>query len=113
MLNSIIFARKNSEVIGILMDLLLNHWKDRDHASTYFFFQILYNELMEIYLPDKRCRVVSDFIPHLLQAKLLDPSAVSPASFEEALQKSNMHKMTYYKEDAAERFYSFIKTYRE
>lgn len=107
-LNSIIFAKKDSGVIRILMDMLLYYWKTEKEASAYFFFQILYHELMENYLPDKRCIVVSDFIPHLLQAKFLDPSTL-PMSFEDVLQKSSMHKMTYYKDGAAERFNSFIK----
>ena len=113
MLNSIIFARKNSEVIGTLMDMLLNYWRVRDRASTYFFFQILYNELMCNYLPDKRCMVVSDFIPHLLQAKLLDPLMLPRTSLEEILRESGMHKMTYYKNGATERFFSFIEEFTD
>lgn len=111
MLNSIIFAKKESEVIRILMDLLLYYWKTQKQASAYFFFQILYNELMEKSLPDKRCPVVSDFIPHLVQTKLLDPSALPLLSFQDILQKSNMHKMTYYTDGSADRFHSFVKEF--
>ncbi len=111
MLNSIIFAKKNNEVIQVLMDLLLYYWKTEKEAVAYFFFQILYYELMNNYIPDKRCPVVSDFTPHLLQAKLLDPSTFSSLSFQDILQESCMHKMTYYKDDAAERFCSFINEF--
>ena len=111
MLSSIFFARKESEVTRILMDLMLHYWKTRRRALAYFFFQILYNELMEGYLPDKRCPVVSDFIPHLVQAKILDPSALPLMSFRDILRKGNMHKMTYYKDDASDRFIAFVREF--
>lgn len=111
MLNSIIFARKDNEVIRILMDLMLYYWKTRKKAMAYFFFQILYHELMERNLPDKRCPVQSDFIPHYIQAKLLDPSALPQMSYKDVLQKCSIHKMAYYKDDAERRFYSFVREF--
>lgn len=107
-LNSIIFGKKNCEVNQVLMDLLLYYWETQDKALTYFFFQILYHELMENYLPDKRCPVVSDCIPHLLQVKLFYPKLGLSMSYEDILKKSNMHKLTYLTNDRKDSFHSFI-----
>lgn len=111
MLSSIIFAKKGNEVIRTLQDLMLYHWEIRDHASTYFFFQILYNELMDHFFAEKRCPLVSDFLPHALQEKILNPSHFTHISFRDILHNNSIHKMTYYKDDAAERFYSFVREY--
>lgn len=112
-LNSIIYSNKKSEPIQIMMDLLLYHWKTQKRAPTYFFFQILYTELMEKYLPSKRCPIVSDFIPHYIQTKILTPSMLAEISYKDILKKTALHKMTYYKDDALDRFRSFVSEFEE
>ncbi|MDR1683075.1 MAG: capsular polysaccharide synthesis protein [Candidatus Symbiothrix sp.] len=101
MLTSIFFARKGSEVIQTLLDLILYYWKTQDHILDYFFFQILYNELMESELKDARCPLVSDVLPHYLQTKVNNESY--PITMDEALKKTSIHKMAYYQPEALER----------
>mgnify|MGYP000158096038 CR=1 FL=1 len=69
-LNSIIFARKDSVVISSLKDLLLYFWETQDSVPDYFFFQILFNELVTKRLSDRNCPVINDCIPHIIQTKI-------------------------------------------
>lgn len=97
MLSSILFAQKESEIISTLTDLLLYFWKTQDSLPDYFCFQILFNELVANYRPAENCPIVNDCIPHIIQTKI--NGTYDDVSFEEALELSNIHKMTYF--DAA------------
>ncbi|TYR36723.1 capsular biosynthesis protein [Sphingobacterium phlebotomi] len=98
MLSSIIFANKESYVISVLLDLMLYYWQTEDKLIDYFCFQILYYELVTGKLADKRCPIISDTIPHLLQSKL--NGGCSFLSYAEVLAKGNIHKMSYFNEEA-------------
>ena len=50
-----------------------------------------------IYRPAENCPIVNDCIPHIIQTKI--NGTYDDVSFEEALELSNIHKMTYF--DAA------------
>ncbi len=93
MLNSIIFARKDSTVIATLFNLILYYWKTQPKIINYFFFQILYDELINGKLKDLQCSVVSDTLPHLLRV-LVDGHQY--ISLQELLTSVNMHKLTYF-----------------
>lgn len=97
-LNSIIFAQKGTSLILTLADLLFYFWETQDSIPDYFFFQILFNELITKYRPDENCPIVNDCIPHIIQTKM--NGSYDDVSFEEALKLSSMHKMTYF-DDAA------------
>ena len=97
MLSSMLFAQKESEIISTLTDLLLYFWKTQDSLPDYFCFQILFNELVANYRPAENCPIVNDCIPHIIQTKI--NGTYDDVSFEEALELSNIHKMTYF--DAA------------
>lgn len=90
-LTSIIYAHSGSEVMGDLLQLMLYYWKNNDSAKDYFFLQILY----ELYImrKDKRCAVVSDVVPHLLQTKL-NGGGIG-LDYEAILQQTPIHKMSY------------------
>ncbi|MDR0795861.1 MAG: capsular polysaccharide synthesis protein [Tannerella sp.] len=96
-LNSIFFAKKDNQVVAALLDLLLYYWKTQNHVLNYFFFQILYNELIADKLKQSQCHVVSDCIPHLLQTKINGGADFINAN---DLERITIHKMAYYKEDA-------------
>ncbi len=106
MLSSIMFAQKDSQVIAVLLDLMLYYWQTQDKLMDYFCFQILYQELVTGKLADKRCPVVSDVIPHLLQSKL--NGGCSFLSYDEVLDKGNIHKMSYFGEKAMGRLRKLI-----
>ena len=99
-LNSIIFAKKNNEVLKVLLDMLLIFWKHNDLAPNYFFFQVLYTELIENYYKDKKCKVVSDALTHEMIRVWFDK--FSQEKLDEITKRINIHKLTY-KIDAGKR----------
>lgn len=106
-LNSVIFARKESQVIRVLCDLLLHFWKTQDKVPDYFFFQILFNELMMSRFSGKNCMIVNDCIPHILQTKINGNYDVF--SFEETFELSHIHKMAYYDDNALARLKTVVR----
>lgn len=108
-LSSIIFAQQRSVVISTLLDLMMHYWKTQDEIIDYFFFQILYNELINGVLSNKRCPIINDTLPHLIHTKLND-TACSFITFEEAIKLGDMHKMTYFSEEAMTRFRQLLTT---
>jgi len=99
-LNSVIFAKKNNEVLKVLLDMLLIFWKHNDLAPNYFFFQVLYTELIENYYKDKKCKVVSDTLTHEMIRVWFDK--FSQQKLDEITKRINIHKLTY-KIDAGKR----------
>lgn len=93
-------------MIAVLLDLMLYYWQTQDKLVDYFCFQILYQELVTGKLADKRCPIVSDVIPHLLQTKIND--GWDFVSYEEAFAKGNIHKMSYFDEDAMEKLRKLV-----
>lgn len=93
-LNSIIISKENNMVIHTLLDLLINFWKTQDKVPHYFFFQIMYNEVMNVSsLRDEKCKVLDDTIPHLLHYKLNDK--FDEEEFNAIKNKVSMHKLRY------------------
>ena len=96
-LNSIFFAKKNSAPVAVLLDLMLYYWKTRDHILNYFFFQMLYNELITGEMAKDQCPIVSDTIPHLLQTKI---NGGRDFITKEDLKQITIHKMAYLNDEA-------------
>ena len=92
-LNSIIFAKKNNEIIKILLDMLLIFWEHNDLVPNYFFFQVLYTELIENYYKKKQCKIVSDTLTHELIRVWFDK--FSQEKLDEITKRNNVHKLTY------------------
>lgn len=95
LLNSIIFAKRSSVMMRTLQDLLLYFWGHETEIPDYFFFQILYNELVEGPLASIRCPIVNDCIPHIIQTKI-NGGRYPHHTYEDAMRMSNIHKMAYY-----------------
>jgi len=93
MLNSIIFAKKESVIMTVMLDLILHYWKTQDKINDYFFFQILYHELVNGRLKELQCTIISDTLPHVLRV-LIDGNDYM--SLNELLTKVNIHKLTYF-----------------
>lgn len=94
MLNAVIFAKKESVVIQEIANLLLYYWKEHDELPDYFFFQILYDVLINGKLEGLNCPIVSDCTPHLMQQMTNDPE-FKLATKEEILKTITIHKLTY------------------
>lgn len=94
MLNSIIFAKRGSVMIATMFDLILNYWKTEDKIINYFFFQVLYNELVVGKLKHLQCSVVSDTLPHILRVMIDGNTTYMP--LKELLTHVNIHKLTYF-----------------
>lgn len=93
-LNSVIFGKQSSEVLGSLLDIMLYFWKKSETFSYYFTFQVMYNEIITRKLPHLQCPIVNDCIPHILQAKILKDYPF--ASFEEIVQMAFIHKLSHH-----------------
>ena len=106
-LNSIIFGRKDSVVISSLKDLLLYFWETQDSVPDYFFFQILFNELVTKRLSDRNCPVINDCIPHIIQTKI--NGKYDDISFDETLKLTNIHKMAYFDDAGIMRLKMILK----
>lgn len=100
MLNSIIFAKKHDPLLSCMTDLLFNYWKTANKAINYFIFQILHEQLMVSGIGYNRGQIVSDVTPHLLQTKLSGGNY--PITYREILERTSIHKMTYFQEDTVE-----------
>ena len=92
-LNSIIFAKKNNEIIKTLLDMLLIFWEHNDLVPNYFFFQVLYTELIKNYYKKKQCKIVSDTLTHELIRVWFDK--FSQEKLDEITKRNNVHKLTY------------------
>ncbi len=94
-------------VISSLKDLLLYFWETQDSVPDYFFFQILFNELVTKRLSDRNCPVINDCIPHIIQTKI--NGKYDDISFDETLKLTNIHKMAYFDDAGIMRLKMILK----
>lgn len=99
-LSSILFAKQGSVVAQGLLDLLLYYWQTQEGIIHYFFFQILFHELVQVGpLQAENSPLVSDLLPHLIQKKIACPDW-SRYSWDEVLRLCSIHKLSYFDERA-------------
>lgn len=108
-LNSIIFSKKNGDLVKILLSLLLYFWKNNSEVKHYYIFQILYNELIDLYYSGKRCEIISDVLPHELYFNLL--KKYDDTIFKEIINKISIHKLNFKLEYDKEKISSTILEY--
>lgn len=94
MLNSIMFAKKGSIMVSTMLDLILHYWKTQSEVINYFFFQILYHELVNDRLKNQQCPIVSDTLPHVLRI-LVDGNA-DYMPLNQLFETVGIHKLTYF-----------------
>ncbi len=92
-LNSVIFSKRNNEVIETLTDLLLVFWEKKEKVPHYFFFQILYDKLMDKYMAGSRCEIIDDTLPHILFSKW--NHKFDRSEYEKIKEKISIHKLTH------------------
>ena len=105
-LNSIIYAKKNSYVIHTCFNLLLNFWRTQDHIPHYFFFQIMFDSLINNQLSDYQCEVIDDTQTHLL-LKVLD-KRFDENYLQKIISHTNTHKLSYNKKPKKDSFYQHL-----
>lgn len=106
LLNSIIFSKRDNIVIKTILNLLLYFWEQEQEIQEYFFFQILYQVLVEGTLAKYRCPIENDCIPHIIQTKINGDFPYY--TFEEAMAMTTMHKMAYYDEEGIKKLRSIL-----
>lgn len=94
MLSSVIFAHKDSIIIKELCNAMLYYWKNYNTLPDYFFFQILFDVLINGKLRGQNCPIESDCTPHLLQQSINDPK-FNLCTKEEIMNRTSIHKLTY------------------
>lgn len=94
LLNSAIFAKQGSVMTRTIQDLLLYYWEHENKIINYYFFQILYTQLVEGPLSDIRCPNVNDCIPHIIQTKIY--SYYPYYTYKDATNLTSIHKMSYF-----------------
>lgn len=92
LLNSVIYAKKETPVIFDLFQLLLYYWKTENDVKDYFFFQILFTQYIEKY-PERNCPIVSDCLPNMLQNYIT--GSYRKYSIIEILKMVPIHKLSY------------------
>lgn len=92
LLNSVIYANKNTIVISDFFQLLLYYWKTECDIKDYFFFQILFTQYMAKY-PDRNCSIVSDCLPNMLQMYIT--GTYRKYAIPEILKMISIHKLSY------------------
>ncbi len=92
-LNSIIFSKKENKVIKTILDLLLIFWEKKEKVPHYFFFQILYDKLINKHMTNIKCEIIDDTLPHILFSKWNDK--FNEKEYIEITKNINMHKLTY------------------
>jgi len=92
-LSSIIFSKKENKVISTLLDMLVIFWNYNDKIPNYFFFQILYTQLIEKYYKKNQCTVISDTLPHELFIKLFQK--YDEKEYNKIKNKISIHKLSF------------------
>lgn len=105
-LSSFMVAKKDSYIMELWSDLLLHYWKTQDSIYHYFFFQILFEELMVNDLYPLRGEIIDDTLPHILQKKAHEP--YSAEEFSHIKKLSSIHKLTYIKKRTPGSFYDYL-----
>ena len=108
-LNSIFFCKKDTLVISNLRDILLLFWHKDIPFPNYFFFQILFNELISNQYKDLNCPLEGDCLPHYLQ-QLINDDKFDIASLDEILRMITIHKLTYKSRGGAEKLFRLLES---
>lgn len=108
-LNSFIVAKQGYPLLDILKDIVFNYWKNEPKAIHYFWFQILFNEL--IHRSDCQslnCDIINDIDVHRLE--IIQNQPFTQAEWNELTQRSSIHKLRMTKNYLPGSFYDKIVT---
>ena len=74
---------------------MLNYWKTQNNIPHYFFFQIMFNELMNHYLTTESMQILDDTKVHLLQ--IIQNDRFNQEQYDLILKQMGIHKLNYVK----------------
>jgi len=95
LLNSFIIAKPHHKIIDDLLAMHLAYWKNEPAIHHYFFFQIMFNRMMRNReWKDLNGEMVGHTHCHKLLMVALDK--FDRRVYEEAIEKSNIHKLSLY-----------------
>lgn len=107
-LNSFIIAKQHNPIIKDCLQILLNFWHSQNHIPHYFFFQIMFDVLMEKYADHyQEFLNIDDTLPHLLIAKLEQP--FEQDEYDEIIARCQIHKLTYRQNCPTGSYYEHLK----
>lgn len=98
MLNSVIFAKSGNPILHTIKNIMLSVFSTGEPMPDYFFFQILFNELVENEYKEENCPIESDCIPHYMQ-QFINDERFNLLSINQILAKTTIHKLTYKNKD--------------
>lgn len=90
-LNSFIVSSGHDLLLKSLLAIVLEQWRNADGMPDYFFFQILFDQIVRTH-PDWNCEIVSDTLPHLLQQ--YTNGYLGNITAEQILQMTPIHKLS-------------------
>ena len=94
-LNSFIVSKCRNNIVHICLDVMLNYWKTQNNIPHYFFFQIMFNELMNHYLTTESMQILDDTKVHLLQ--IIQNDRFNQEQYDLILKQMGIHKLNYVK----------------
>lgn len=94
MLNSFIVSRRGEEGVAMLLNCLLEWWRNNDSLPDYFFFQILYEVMVGRGYHSLDCKIISDTLPHYMQQSIND-ARFSLIDVDRIPGLCAIHKLTY------------------
>ena len=94
-LNSFIVSKQRNNIVHICLDVMLNYWKTQNNIPHYFFFQIMFNELMNHYLTTESMQILDDTKVHLLQ--IIQNDRFNQEQYDLILKQMGIHKLNYVK----------------
>ncbi|AYZ73050.1 capsular biosynthesis protein [Fusobacterium necrophorum] len=93
LLSSIMYAEQGNIVIHTMLQLTLHYWKKKKSIDYYFFFQVLYTEIIEKYLTKEQCIVEDDTVPHELAKDLF--KEYSEERLSKIISRNFLHKLNH------------------
>lgn len=105
--NSFLVAKQGNMLLGDMLSILIDYWKREPDAQTYFFFQILFNQMVN--MPNWKalnCRITNDTDIHRMQ--LNANKGYSDELWKSIIKDTSTHKLTYFDKAQANSVYAYI-----
>ncbi|MDR0546299.1 MAG: capsular polysaccharide synthesis protein [Dysgonamonadaceae bacterium] len=106
-LNSFIVAKKNYPLLEIIRDILLHFWQNESKTPHYFWFQILFNEIVKrADCKHLNCEIINDIDVHRLELAVKETWTAE--EWERHCSLIPIHKLRIVKSYSDRSFYAYI-----
>ncbi|MDR0811215.1 MAG: capsular polysaccharide synthesis protein [Paludibacter sp.] len=106
-LNSFIVGKKGNALLNIMQDMLLNYWENETEVKHYFWFQILFHEIINRNdCKSLNCKITNDIDPHRMLVAIKQDWTLE--KWNEICKASQIHKLRFVKNYSKNSFYSKI-----